>query len=116
LSAYLRELRAEVEARRIKEQALREQQAAAAAVAARAKLAPLDARLARLIAAIPSEVLSEGVSLLSLQAQLRARGHGHHHCHVGELGEALRRLGFRRERRWRNETGFRALWYPKADQ
>jgi hypothetical protein len=75
----------------------------------------LDVRLARLIAAIPMEVQREGLSLLALQAQLRARGRGHSRCHVGELGEALRRLGFRRERRWRNETGFRALWCPKSE-
>jgi hypothetical protein len=34
------------------------------------------------------------------------------HCHPGELGAALRKLGFKRERRWRDASGFQALWYP----
>jgi len=51
---------------------------------------------------------------MTLQAQLRARGRGHSRCHVGELGDAPRRLGFRRGRRWRGDgKAFQALWFPK---
>ena len=31
---------------------------------------------------------------------------------AGELGAALRGLGFERRRDWRGEDGFRTLWYP----
>jgi hypothetical protein len=29
---------------------------------------------------------------------------------TGELGTALRKLGFKRERRWHGGSGFQALW------
>ena len=32
-----------------------------------------------------------------------SRRRGHSRCHVGELGDALRQLGFVRSRRWRGE-------------
>jgi hypothetical protein len=32
--------------------------------------------------------------------------------HTGELGTALRKLGFTRQRQWHPGRGFRALWYP----
>jgi hypothetical protein len=60
-------------------------------------------------ATIPIEVQREGLSLSSLQASLRGRWRGN--CHPGDLGNALRKLGFKRERRWHDEGGFRALWY-----
>jgi hypothetical protein len=78
--------------------------------AARERLTPLEDRLARLLATIPIEIQREGLSLSSLQTSLRGRWRGN--CHPGELGSALRRLGFKRERRWYDEGGFRALWYP----
>lgn len=73
-------------------------------------MVPLQDRLRRLLQQIPEEVQCEGLSLMALQAQLRARGRGHMRCHVGELGEALRALGFKRERRWRSGAGFSAVW------
>jgi hypothetical protein len=50
------------------------------------------------------------VPSLSFQASLRGRWRGN--CHPGELGLALRKLGFARQRRWQDGSGFRALWYP----
>jgi hypothetical protein len=42
---------------------------------------------------------------------LRPRGSEHSCCTAGQLADALRRLGFVRERRWRNgRESFRALW------
>jgi hypothetical protein len=42
---------------------------------------------------------------------LRPRGSEHSCCTAGQLGDALRRLGFVRERRWRDgRSSFRALW------
>jgi hypothetical protein len=78
--------------------------------AARERLTPLEERPSRLLATIPIEVQREGLSLSSLQASLRGRWRGN--CHPGELGTALRKLGFKRERRWDGASGFRALWYP----
>jgi hypothetical protein len=87
----------------------REEQRAADAKTARERLTPLDDRLARLLATIPIEVQHEGLSLSSLQASLRGRSRGK--CHPGELGAALRRLGFERRRDWSSVEGFRAMWY-----
>jgi hypothetical protein len=82
------------------------------ALAARERLTPLEDRVARLLASIPVEVQREGLSLPQIQKSLRGRWRGH--CHPGELGEALRRLGFVRERRWHKRGGFRALWFLLA--
>jgi hypothetical protein len=76
--------------------------------AARERLTPLEERLSRLLATIPIEVQGEGLSLSSLQASLRGRWRGN--CHPGELRTALRKLGFKRERRWHNDSGFQAVW------
>jgi hypothetical protein len=65
-------------------------------------------RLAGPVATIPIDVQREGLSLASLQASLRGRSRGN--CHPGELGAALRRLGFVRRRDWRGVDGFRAIW------
>ena len=62
----------------------------------------------RLLATIPREVQGEGRSLLALQKALRRRWRGN--CHAGELGVALRKLGFTRRRRWRGGAEFKALW------
>jgi hypothetical protein len=76
--------------------------------AARERLTPLDGRLARLLATIPIEVQREGPPLAAMQASLRGRTRGS--CHPGELGAALRRAGFVRQRNWRGVDGFRAIW------
>lgn len=78
--------------------------------AARERLTPLEDRLAKLLAAIPAEVQKEGLSLAALQKQLKGRWRGS--CHPGELGSALRNLGYRRMRKWKSCEGFRAIWYP----
>lgn len=79
--------------------------------AARERLTPLEARLKRVLADIPNGVQLEGISLPTIQTMLKGRWRGN--CHPGELGRALRHLGYTRERRWRGETdGFKALWFP----
>ena len=79
--------------------------------AARDRLTPLEARLKRVLSDIPDSVQREGLSLPTLQQMLRGRWRGN--CHPGELGRALRRLGYTRDRRWRGEAeGFKALWFP----
>lgn len=112
MSAYIKQLQAAVAI----EQAQRAELERAAVKAALERLTPLEERLARLMATIPSEIQREGLSLASLQASLRGRWRGN--CHPGELGTALRKLGFTRQRRWHDGGGFRALWYPtqRTDQ
>lgn len=104
MSAYLAGLAAVVEA----EHAQEAERQRGLEAAARERLTPLEVRLTRLLATIPLEVQREGLSLAQLQTSLRGRWRGH--CHPGELGGALRRLGFVRDRRWRADAGFRAYW------
>jgi hypothetical protein len=112
LKYWMSQLEAAAKADRGKRQAEREERARAEAEAARVRLTPLDERLTRLLATIPLGVQREGLSLSSLQASLRGRSRGN--CHPGELGAALRRLGFERRRDYsRGAEGFRALWYPR---
>lgn len=106
MSAYVQQLMRMAE----QEQARRKEERQTKQEAEKEPLAPLQDRLKRLLRQIPDEVQREGLSLMALQAQLRARGRGHTRCHVGELGEALRKLGFKRERRWRSGVGFSAVW------
>ena len=115
LISYQKELLARTEAQRAKHQAQREEKARAEAEAARAeaeaarvRLTPLEDRLARLLGTIPIEVQREGLSLSTLQVSLRGRSRGN--CHPGELGAALRKLGFERHRDWSGTDGFRAIW------
>ena len=54
------------------------------------------------------EVRREVLSLATLQASLKGRRRGN--CHPGELGAALRRLGFERRRDWSGAGGFRVIW------
>ena len=92
MTAYierLQELAAEDETARSK-------QKRAEAEAVRDRLTPLEIRLKRLLAKIPEEVQREGLSLRALQAQLKGRWRGN--VHPGELGAALRKLGYIRRR------------------
>lgn len=104
MSAYVNRLNSEV----AKELARNADEQAAVAQAARDRLTPLEDRLARLLASIPEEVQREGIPLGSLQAGLRGRWRGT--CHPGELGTALRKMGFSRVRRWRGGGAFSAVW------
>jgi hypothetical protein len=106
VSAYIAGLKAEVE----RDQAQRADLERANVQAARERLTPLEDRLARLLQTIPHEIQREGLSLSQLQVQLRGRWRGA--CHPGDLGDALRKLGFVRRRNWRDGVGFRAQWYP----
>lgn len=107
MSAYIRDLQGR-QARLEEERAAAEQAATAKARAER--LIPLDVRLSRLLASIPEDIQSEGLSLEHLRDRLRGRSGGK--AHSGELGTALRRLKFTRKRQWAAGTGFKALWYP----
>ena len=76
-----------------------------------ASLTPLHKRLQRLLDTIPSSEQRKGLSLLDLQSRLRGRKGGL--PHIGELGAAMRRLGWQRRRAWSNEkSAFSSKWYP----
>lgn len=74
-------------------------------------LVPLHTRLQRLLDTIPPSAQHQGLSLLDLQARLRGRKGGL--PHIGEMGAAMRKLGWQRRRAWSNEnTAFSSRWYP----
>jgi hypothetical protein len=92
------------------EHAVTQARQAAEAAAAR-DLATLDGKLKHLLSTIPPEVQDEGLSIVEVQVMLRPRGSERSCCTAGQLADALRRLGFVRERRWRDgRSSFRALW------
>ena len=75
-------------------------------------LPPLHTRLQKLLETLPSSEQRQGLSLLDLQVRLRGRKGGL--PHIGELGAAIRRLGWQRRRRWSDhDAAFAAKWYPK---
>jgi hypothetical protein len=108
VSAYIASLNAELNAAVEAERAQRAEKDRADVQAARERLTPLETRLARVLETIPRELQAEGLSLASLQMSLRGRWRGN--CHPGELGVALRKLGFTRSRGWRGDAGFQAVW------
>ena len=76
------------------------------------RLTPLEERLAKLLANIPTEIKSQGLSLPAIRKLLAGKWRGN--CHPGELGFALRKLGFQRRRNWSScSQSFSALWFPK---
>jgi hypothetical protein len=106
LRSYLAELNAHAAEQRTQD-AVKQAQAAAE----RDRRTSLDDRLKHLLGTIPPEVQDEGLSIVAVQVMLRPRGSEHSCCTAGQLGDALRRLGFVRERRWRDgRSSFRALW------
>jgi hypothetical protein len=76
----------------------------------RERLTPLEQRVRKLVADIPPEVAAEGISMASLQDQLKGRWRGK--APAGLIGTCLRKLGWRRARYWRgDDIGFRATWH-----
>lgn len=72
-------------------------------------MAPLDQRLQKVLSEIPDAIKAEGLSLMAIQRLLSGRQKPK--VHIGELGAAMRKLGFVRQRKWRaGAAGFRALW------
>lgn len=74
------------------------------------RLTPLEDRLSKLLSNLPQETLAQGLSLDALRRLLSGKWRGN--CHPGELGAALRKLGFSRHRSWsETQGGFKALWH-----
>ena len=77
------------------------------------RLTPLEDRLSKLLAAIPPEVKDQGLSLSVLRGMLAGKWRGN--CHPGELGVALRKLGYARRRNWsESQGGFKSTWYHQV--
>jgi hypothetical protein len=107
LRSYLAELNAYAAEQRTQDAAVKQAQAAAE----RDRRTSLDDRLKHLLGTIPPEIQDEGLSIVAVQVMLRPRGSERSCCNAGQLADALRRLGFVRERRWRDgRSSFRALW------
>lgn len=78
------------------------------------RLTPLDERLDKLLSKIPDEIKDEGLSLTNLRTMLSGKWRGK--CHPGELGNALRKLGYERRRKWSNASAsFSAFWFPGGE-
>ena len=106
MKSYLNELNAHAASLRTQDTVKQAQ-----AAAERDRRILLDDRLKHLLSTIPPEIQDEGLSIIEVQTMLRPRGSTRSICTAGQLGDALRRLGFERERRWRDgRSSFRALW------
>ena len=78
------------------------------------RLTPLEERLRRLLSQMPEEMVTKGLSLDQLRRLLLGKWRGN--CHPGELGAALRKLGFVRRRNWSDaEGGFRTWWFKSLE-
>ena len=113
MSTYLESVRALSEAQS-KAKAIADQQVAREATSRWSeRLTPLEERLRRLLSQMPEEIVAKGLSLDELRRLLSGKWRGN--CHPGELGAALRKLGFVRRRNWSDhEGGFRAKWCQKG--
>lgn len=106
MSTYLEHVKSHVAA----SQAIAAEHQTAETAKWRERLTPLEDRLAKLLANIPAEIKSQGLSLPALRTMLAGKWRGK--CHPGELGIALRRLGYERRRNWSDGTqSFSALWF-----
>lgn len=114
MSSYIKSLIAGSAAANADAERQRVEAQRAHARAARERLMPLDERLGRVLKTIPYEVQAEGLSLSTIQKSLRGRWRGN--VHPGELGDAFRKLGFKRRRRWDDDAGFGALWFPVSSK
>ena len=79
------------------------------------RMTPLETRVSKLLATIPSDIQYQGLALITLRSMLAGKWRGK--CHPGELGQALRKLGFERRRNWsKASSSFNALWFPVSTE
>lgn len=96
MSTYMEDLLAECGAQQAEAQRRKETVDAERAASWRDTMRPLKDRLVDLLSTIPEEVKTTGLSLSTLQVQLKGRKASKAHC--GEVATALRQLGYRRIR------------------
>src|SRR5579872_6498653 len=109
--SYIRELNKAVERDRAELEAKKQEREKDRAE----RFAPLEIRLAKFLSTIPEARRQEGLSIAELQPRLVGRHRGH--ARSGDIGAAMRKLGYIRVRCWHRssqhgDSGFRALWYP----
>ena len=113
MSTYMDSVRAQCEANIANKLANREASKQQTEAEWQERLTPLEERLAKLLATIPPEIKNQGLSLPAIRTMLAGKWRGK--CHPGELGAALRRLGFQRRRNWSDGTqSFSALWFGET--
>ena len=106
---YLDELKIANEQAQAKLHQLRLEQEQKATEVWQHAMTPLELRLKRILDDMPDSIKTNGVSLPALQQMLKGRWRGN--AHPGELGAALRNLGYVRTRSWHgDEIGFTTLW------
>ena len=75
---------------------------------------PLTDRIKRLVASLPEPERNTPKTMEFFQTRLRGRKGKT--AHVGEIADALRKLGYLRKRAWSNSNNvFRAFWYPNGN-
>ena len=110
MNTYMDSVRAQCETQISQKLATREASKQQAKAGWQERLTPLEERLAKLLATIPPEIKSQGISLPAIRTMLAGKWRGN--CHPGELGAALSKLGYQRRRNWSVDGGaFRAFWY-----
>ncbi len=110
MNTYMDSVRAQCETQISQKLATREASNQQSAAEWRERLTPLEERLGKLLATIPTEIKSQGLSLPAIRTMLAGKWSGK--CHPGELGAALRRLGYERRRSWAaGKQSFSALWF-----
>ena len=115
MSTYLESVRALSEAQSNAKASAGQQTALEAASRWAERLTPLEERLKRLLSQMPEEMVAKGLSLDELRRLLSGKWRGN--CHPGDLGAALRKLGFVRRRNWSDsEGGFKARWFKSLDK
>lgn len=73
-------------------------------------LRPLHERIADVLKTLTPEEQEEGIQLQALCDRLQGKYRAK--AQAGEVGSALRRLGWVRVRDWRDQSGFRTTWHP----
>lgn len=112
MNTYIDSVRAQCEANIANKLANREASKKQAEAGWQERLTPLEDRLSKLLATMPNEIKQKGLALTVLRGMLSGKWRGN--CHPGELGDALRKLGYLRKRKWSTENhSFSALWFPK---
>lgn len=74
-------------------------------------LKPLTEQIVELMLSLPPAQRSRPWSIVDLQGRLRGRYK--ERPRLGDIGEALRALGWTRQRDWRNQGGGRRIWVPR---
>lgn len=115
MTTYLEEVRIQSDAQIANKSAERDASDQQAGADWAKRLTPLEDRLAKLLATIPTEIKSQGLSLPAIRNMLAGKWRGK--CHPGELGTALRKLGYQRRRNWSKSTNsFKAVWFLVSEK